>query len=196
MGKKKAVNEVLIYINQYIFRKKRTISCITVRFSRPFPIMSRLRAEGTGSAFVTHWNSVSFSSAWKQGFFAVKTSLVWEQNKPCLRLKEGFFWMQWLLLQKVLLVSAGNYPLLLTFGTSRLVESARVSFGQGTVPRRGKLVLLAVVWMCKSSFAEHALCLIAVLLAIENGARVNSFNHCVYESWFFFFQMLCFVVLL
>lgn len=63
MGKKKAVNEVLIYINQYIFRKKRTISCITVRFSRPFPTMSRLRAEGTGSAFVTHWNSVSFSSA-------------------------------------------------------------------------------------------------------------------------------------
>lgn len=54
MGKKKAVNEVLIYINQYIFRKKRTISCITVRFSRPFPTMSRLRAEGTGNAFVTH----------------------------------------------------------------------------------------------------------------------------------------------
>ena len=54
MGKKKAVNEVLIYINQYIFRKKRTISCITVRFSRPFPTMSRLCAEGTGNAFVTH----------------------------------------------------------------------------------------------------------------------------------------------
>ena len=54
MGKKKAVNEVLIYINQYIFRKKRTIFCITVRFSRPFLIMSRLRAEGAGNAFVTH----------------------------------------------------------------------------------------------------------------------------------------------
>lgn len=54
MGKKKAVNEVLIYINQYIFRKKRTISCITVRFSRPFFTMSRLCAEGAGNAFVTH----------------------------------------------------------------------------------------------------------------------------------------------
>lgn len=182
MGKKKAVNEVLIYINQYIFRKKRTISCITVRFSRPFSTMSRLRAEGAGNAFVTHWKSVSFSSAWKQGFFAVKTSLVCEQKKPCLRLKEGFFWMQWLLLQKVLLGLLEITLCCLLLEHHVLVESARVSFGQGTVPRRGKLVLLAVVWMCKSSFAEHALCLIAVLLAIENGVHVNSFNHCVYES--------------
>ena len=45
---------------------------------------------------------------------------------------------------------------------------------------------LAVSRMCKSSFAEHALCLIAVLLAMENGVRVNSFNYCVYESYFFF----------
>ena len=41
---------------------------------------------------------------------------------------------------------------------------------------------LAVSRMCKSRFAEHALCLIAVLLAMENGACVNSFNHYVYES--------------
>ena len=41
---------------------------------------------------------------------------------------------------------------------------------------------LAVSRMCKSCFAEHALCLIAVLLAMENGVRVNSFNYCVYES--------------
>ena len=45
--------------------------------------------------------------------------------------------------------------------------------------------------MCKSRFAEHALCLIAVLLAMENGARVNSFNHCVYESYFFSGALFC-----
>lgn len=33
---------------------------------------------------------------------------------------------------------------------------------------------MVVVWMCKSSFAEHALCLIAVLLAMENGVRVKN----------------------
>ena len=90
----------------------------------------------------------------------------------------------------MLLVSAGNYPLLLTFGTSCLVESARVSFGQGTVPRRGKLVLLVVVWMCKSSFAEHALCLIAVLLAMENGVCVNSLTIVFTKVNFFFSDAL------
>ena len=49
---------------------------------------------------------------------------------------------------------------------------------------------LAVSRMCKSRFAEYALCLIAVLLAMENGTRVNYFNYCVYESYFFFSDAL------
>lgn len=102
MGKKKAVNEVLIYINQYIFRKKRTISCITVRFSRPFSTIVAIACRGC-------WKRICNALKFSVFFLGLKTRLLCGKNKACLKAKEALFATQRRLLLNAVIIQIERF---------------------------------------------------------------------------------------
>lgn len=102
MGKKKAVNEVLIYINQYIFRKKKN------NFLHHRALLTP----------VSHHVVIACRGCWKRicnalkvsvFFLGLKTRLLCGENKPCLGAKEALFATQRSLLLNAVIIQIERF---------------------------------------------------------------------------------------